>query len=94
MSLKECPIVAIIVFKNGNSRPFRGDRYEKNNKIIMLYNLKKMITKHWDKIKSVRIFDNTIMPPNDKIIFEYDCEVSATPKINRIEDYFRIPNTL
>lgn len=70
MSLKDCPITATVVFTDKNKRYFRGDRFEKEDKNLMVYNLRKMLLKFEIKrIYEIQMFDNTIL--SDKIILHY-----------------------
>ncbi|MFY9307807.1 MAG: hypothetical protein WAQ28_02040 [Bacteroidia bacterium] len=71
MSLKDCPITAVAIFHDtpGAKKYFRGDRYEKENHNMMVYNLRKMFLKMGlEKIKELQIFDNTKMTFEDRVI--------------------------
>lgn len=70
MSSKECPIVAKVIFKDGNRVIFKGDRYEKENCNVMVYNLRKMLLGMMPRIKSIQMFDNRILN-GDRIILEF-----------------------
>lgn len=74
MSSKKCPITAKVIFKDGNKVIFKGDRYEKENCNIMVYNLRKMLLKKMSKIKSIQMYDNRIME-GDRIILEVQNEI-------------------
>jgi lipopolysaccharide/colanic/teichoic acid biosynthesis glycosyltransferase len=71
MSSKECPIVAKVLFSDGNTVFFKGDRYVKDGDCnLMVYKLRTMLIKLYPKTKSIQMFDNRIMT-GDRIIFEY-----------------------
>ena len=73
MSLKDCLVTATVVFMDGNKRYFRGDKFEKENKKLMVYNLRKMLLKfEMSKIKVIQIFDNEIMASEDRMILHFD----------------------
>jgi hypothetical protein len=66
MPLKDCPINAKLIFKDGNTRHWAGDRYVKDGDCNqMVYNLRAAILKRWDKTKEVQMFDNRKL---DKLI--------------------------
>jgi len=67
---KDSPINAKVIFKDGNSVIFYGNRYETEDIGQMVLNLRKMILKMLDKIDTVQMFDNTIIKGN-KMFFEY-----------------------
>jgi hypothetical protein len=74
MSLKDSPITAMAIFNDtpGQKKYFRGDRYEKENFNMMVYNLRKMFLKMgMDKIKELQIFDNRRMASEDRVILHY-----------------------
>ena len=74
MSLKDCPITAVAIFNDTPTvkKYFRGDRYEKENHSIMVYNLRKMFLKMgMEKVKEVQIFDNRRMASEDRVILHY-----------------------
>lgn len=71
MSIKNAPIVAEIIFMDGNLRFFDGSRYEKESKKLMVYHLRKMMLRYFHSgvIKEIRMFDNTKL--SDRLIFEF-----------------------
>lgn len=71
MDIKQSPIVAKVIFTDGNTRFFSGTRYEKEVVNVMVYHLRKMLLGffHAEKIREAQIYDNTKM--NDRIIFEF-----------------------
>ncbi len=71
MSIKQSPIVAKVIFTDGNLRFFDGSRYEKEVINLMVYHLRKMILGffHEGKIKEIQMFDNTKL--SDRIILEF-----------------------
>ena len=71
MSIKQSPIVAKVIFMDGNRRFFDGTRFEKEVVNLMVYHLRKMLLGYFDagKIKEIQMFDNTKL--SDRIILEY-----------------------
>jgi hypothetical protein len=74
MSIKQSPIVAKVIFKDGNRRFFAGTRFEKELINVMVYHIRKMLLSFFNegKIREIQIFDNTKM--GDRLIFEYKHE--------------------
>lgn len=73
MSLKDCLITATVIFTDGNKRYFRGDRFEKEDKKLMVYNLRKMLLKfEMSKIKVIQMYDNEKMASEDRMILHYE----------------------
>jgi hypothetical protein len=83
MSLKDSPIVAVIIFKDGNRRHFYGDKYEKENCNVMVYLLRKMALKMLQDIKGIQMYDNRILD-GDRLIFEYQQGVTLK---NNLKNY-------
>lgn len=75
---KKSPVVAKVIFTDGNTRYFSGNFYEKEDINIMVYNLRKMLLTffHNKKINAAQIFDNTLI--DNRIIFEYKHDTVLT----------------
>lgn len=69
--MRNAPIVAKVIFKDGNRRFFDGSRYEKEELGAMVYKLRNMLINFHraGKIKEVQMYDNT--RTDDRLILEY-----------------------
>ena len=83
MNSKKSPIVAKVIFKNGKTVHFQGNRYEKDDCNVMVYKLRIMLLKLIHKIDVIQMFDNRILS-GDRMIFEHQYGVNLK---NNLKSY-------